>query len=52
LESYRANLEEGSYKNYVNHMKSCPECIQKLGLTNKDIEILNEDDLEPIGMKK
>lgn len=49
-ENYRIDYEEGLYKNYVDHIKSCPECIQKLMLTKEDIDILNipEDDLEPI----
>jgi len=51
-EDYRSTLEEHLYEKYVNHVKSCSECIQKLGLTKEDIEILNEDDLEPIDTKK
>ena len=53
-EHYRSTLEEDLYKNYVNHIKSCSECIRKLGLTEEDTEILNTDKngLEPIDMKK
>jgi hypothetical protein len=51
-EHYRSNLEEDLYKNYVNHVKSCSECIQKLGLTKEDIEVLNEDDLDLVNTGK
>lgn len=51
-ENYRTTSKEDLYKNYVDHIKRCPECIQKLGLTKEDLEVLNEDDLVPIGIKK
>lgn len=37
----RTNFEEENYKNYVNHIKSCAECIKKLELTEEDIELLH-----------
>jgi hypothetical protein len=38
---YRSTFEEDLYENYISHIRSCPECIQKLGLTEEDVEILN-----------
>jgi hypothetical protein len=51
-ESFCSICDDDSYKNYVDHVKSCSDCIQKLGLTKEDIEILNEDDLESVDMGK
>lgn len=41
-EHYRSTFQEDLYENYVNHIKSCSECVQKLGLTKEDVKLLTE----------
>ena len=40
--SYLEEDQDHLYNSYIVHLRHCSECIQRLGITKKDIDILNE----------